>query len=158
MSLEIRCSNCGKTFTPAPSDEELVMRLRGLGAKLAMVECGMCGHATDCNPCQVLPGDEQRESPQRGPELRCPVMGCTGCVSEVDADTADSFWGCGECGNVWRSRAALSKAVTEIVKKFPYRKVCYVRHGHRWDPAPPEEEPADYEDTVERENTRHRKG
>jgi hypothetical protein len=85
--------------------------------------------------------------------LRCPEQTCSGWVCWVD-DGDEKFWGCGECGNVWFTREELDAAITTIVEKYPYRAKCYVKSGKpatAWDPAPPEEEPEDYDELVEEE-------
>jgi Zn-finger nucleic acid-binding protein len=79
--------------------------------------------------------------------LRCPVETCTGFVCEVD-----DFWGCGECGNVWKDRKSLDQAITQIVKKRAYRAGCYRRRGAEgWAAVSAENEPKDYEALVQRE-------
>ena len=82
--------------------------------------------------------------------LRCPEIGCTGWVSEVD-DGDEHFWGCGECGNVWDERGELNEAIDDIVSQFPYRKKVYRKSKGGWQPVPLEKEPEDYEGLVEDE-------
>ena len=149
----IQCSNCGKTFLPNNEGWSVVEKLAARGAQLAMIECTECGHAMRCNPTEILQGPRATQPKKSAPDLRCPVLGCTGRVSEVD-DGESTFWGCGACGTIWATRGALSGAITRIVKKFPYRGACYIREGTRWDPAALESEPGDYETRVEAESAR----
>lgn len=82
--------------------------------------------------------------------LRCPARACTGWVCEV-ADDDQTFWGCGECGNVWPTRDELNAAIDSAIEKRPYRAKCYVRSGKLWEPEPLANEPEDYEELVEEE-------
>ena len=82
--------------------------------------------------------------------LRCPEIGCTGWISEVD-DGDEHFWGCGECGNIWYDRAELDQAIDEIVSQFSYRKKVYRKSEKTWEPVPLGKEPRNYEELVEAE-------
>ena len=62
------------------------------------------------------------------------------------------FWGCGECGGIWRKKKNLYAEILAIVKKYPYRQVCYKKSGKGWLPAGLDNEPDDYEDLVEQED------
>ena len=66
-----------------------------------------------------------------------------------------SFWGCGECGNVWPERAKLFEAISDIVKKRKYRQKVYVKSGSGWKPANLSKEPKDYEELVHEEWADH---
>ncbi len=107
-----------------------------------MIECPSC-------PRAVLV-----ESPTRDhtsdQNWRCPVETCYGWVCEVE-DADATFFGCGECGNVWADRTSLSEAITAIVKKRKYRRKAYQKVGDGWISAQPGQEPPDYDELIRKE-------
>ena len=113
-----------------------------------MIKCTECWESIDCNPIAVIRGESGPE-PEERELLRCPIKQCIGWVCEVEEAPGKTFWGCGECGNVWRKRAALDKAITKIIKKPPYREGCYVRTDNGWQARDDDEVNADYEELVE---------
>ena len=146
------CSNCGKTFLPKGKSREIIVSLADKGARLAMVECAVCGITTPCNPLEIVPGSKPSSSPWptfSDIRFRCPAVACCAWVHEI-TDEDDKFWGC-DCGDVWRGQQALNQAITDIVKKFSHRKAVYVRKGKNWSPAPESQEPKNYEKLVEKE-------
>lgn len=89
--------------------------------------------------------------------LRCPEIGCTGWISEVD-DGDEHFWGCGECGNAWYERGELDEAIGNIISQFAYRKKVYRKSKGSWQPMPLEKEPENYEELVEAEEGEEESG
>jgi len=83
--------------------------------------------------------------------LRCPEDGCIGWVSFVKPRSGDSFFGCGECGTVWRTRDELNAAIDAILAKCEYRRASYVRTQEGWSGASLEDEDPKYEELVEEE-------
>jgi len=108
-----------------------------------MIGCPVCDYPLPFNP-QHPRGT--MEEPDKEPQLRCPVDACSGWVCKVE-----DFWGCGECGEVWRDRKSLNRAISATVKKHPYRAGCYVKKGSGWTPADQAQERSDYEELVESE-------
>ena len=150
----VRCSNCGKTFLPTGKSLEIIVDLAGKGASLAMIECAVCGITTNCNPLDIVPGSQPSSTPQptfSDIRFRCPTLGCVAWVHEIN-DGEDVFWGCGECGDIWRGQQALDRAISHIVKMFPHRKKVYVRTGKHWSFVPESQEPKNYEELVGKEN------
>lgn len=83
---------------------------------------------------------------------RCPVSACAGWVSLVADDEEEGpFWGCGECGSIWRERVNLLAEIDAMVARFPYRAGCYRRADGGWLPADPASIPAEYERRVQEE-------
>ena len=147
---DIRCSECGEHFVPTDEDWQLIQELGQSGADLAMIHGTKCFESVDCNPLAVIGGAADAE-PEERELLRCPTRQCIGWVTNVEESPGTTFWGCGECGNAWRKRHALDKAITKIVKRFPHRKGCYVRTGCGWQAADEDHEHPDYEEMVEDE-------
>ena len=169
MRPKIQCPDCGMPFSPTDEDWTLIQNLAKADASLAMIICTECWESVDCNPVAVVQGGAFTEKAASGsersarpeipsppgsepsPTFRCPVLGCTGWVCEVEESPRKTFWGCGECGNVWRTRDKLEKAITKILKKRAYRETCYERSESGWLPADPDQEHPDYEELVEEE-------
>jgi hypothetical protein len=95
--------------------------------------------------------DLGRTSDEESSTFRCPVSGCVGWVDLVEDEDGD-FWGCGECGSIWRKKKNLMAEITQIIKKRSYRQACYAKAGRGWKPADQDDEPEDYETLVEQES------
>ena len=79
-------------------------------------------------------------------QIRCPTSHCTGWVCYIEDEPP--FFGCGECGDEWYSKADLDADIARIIEKYPYRRAVY-RWKNGWQSMPFEQEPADYRDLVE---------
>jgi hypothetical protein len=79
-------------------------------------------------------------------QVRCPVQTCSGWVCEVD-----DFFGCGECGNIWRSEKELANAIKQSIVIFPYRAAAYMLVGQTWKNNPSGSMASDYEEKVSTE-------
>src|SRR5262249_48259982 len=111
-----------------------------------------CKKYTDCNPAALVGGDaEAPATPKREPMVRCPCRTCRGWVVKVEEYPNVFFWGCGECGNVWRDRSKLDEDISKIVKKYKYRRKSYVKLDDGWGPEPQDQEVRNYEERVESE-------
>ena len=111
-----------------------------------MIECQSCGQYFSINPIE---SKLQEIKDEKTSPLRCPVSRCCGWVSHIGRDKSEKgFWGCGECGSVWRSRAALFNEIREITKKYPYRASSYVLTDNDITPASFGNESEDYEELV----------
>jgi hypothetical protein len=67
------------------------------GQQFAMISCPTCHESAPINPVTLLPPSNQPVE-----HLPCPLCK-DGFVVFVEV-LADSFWGCGTCGNVWQSK------------------------------------------------------
>jgi|GEM_PF-1789575 len=136
--------------------------------------CIRCGHAF--NPHRLLGGLGEKSYPEEGwmrcPEegcycfgtwsvgyicppgldgdgLRCPSKACYGRIAFVEEDP--SFWGCGECGNVWFELEELYLDIEDISERHDYRDRVYVKTPYRVAPVVSGVEPADYDELVRKE-------
>lgn len=143
MTQSIRCTNprCSEAFSPSAEQAQFIAQSAAKGMTFIMLECPACGQYMRFNP--LAPGGIVETKPAL--QLRCPTRACAGWVSHVD-----TFWGCGECGEVWPNRKALDRAITKIVRQHPYRAACYQTSDAGWLPAPC---PPDYEEQVRDEWT-----
>lgn len=145
MALKIKCTGCGRVFTPTGEQMEFIKKARARGMELIMLDCGtgLC---------------YSRYNPQMGKEaaikkevaFRCPASRCTGNVTYVKDDEGP-FWGCGACGSIWYDKKNLLKEIDAIVKHFKYRRKCYRKVRGKWAPAARSKEPDDYCEMVEQE-------
>jgi len=135
---------CGASFKPNAHQETLIEQARANSMSEILLDCPEC---MDSVSLSLAPGG--RPAPEREPEtpppLRCPVLHCSGWVSLIPPSATakgakrrikeQAFWGCGECGSVWYDANNLQREITAIVKRFAYRKKCYVKRGGKWEPA-----------------------
>ena len=146
MPLKIRCSKCGKDFTPSREDARNIRLSGEQMLHLIRVDCPHCGSYSNCR--SLMSAGKKATLPRAPSDLnyRCPELGCTGWVCQVE----DS-WGCGECGSVWQKQKALWADITEIVERFEYRKASYTKTKTGWKPGPEGAEDTQYETKVEAE-------
>jgi hypothetical protein len=151
MSGTVICEKCGATFKPLDTPEaDLVRRAAKARIDELNVDCPRCKKWTAINPVAVVAGKDG--TVVSTPTYRCPVSACAGWVSYVASNKKKGpFWGCGECGSIWFTKANLLKEIDKIIKKFAYRKKCYRKSKGEWVPAAPDKMPDDYEERVENE-------
>lgn len=77
-------------------------------------------------------------------QIHCPTSHCSGWVCFIDG-----FYGCGECGNVWFSKADLDQAIDEIIQQYAHRRQVYQKIDNSYQPL--ENEPSSYNALVETE-------
>lgn len=142
MGEELFRGECGHEFRPEGLAGQLLDRVQSGDMPLAMIECPVCHSYTSV--------DAPNRKPEPEEKFRCPVETCIGWVCKVD-DGESTFFGCGECGNVWADRPDLFEAISEVVKKHKYRRKVYLKAGKAWKPAPLNKEPGNYEDLVAKE-------
>ena len=140
--MKVECTNCERGFDATPSQSKLIERLTAAGAPLAMLECPHCG---------LFFGIALRPSREEETPYRCPMSGCAGWVSYVTLKRRRPFYGCGECGCLWKTEADVFAAISAVVKRYPYRRKSYVRKDGRWLPGDPKKEARSYEERTERE-------
>ena len=81
-------------------------------------------------------------------EIRCPIETCYGWVSEVEENKDSLFYGCGNCGNIWKNKSTLFESVRSISKKYPYRVSVYLASNDGFTGVSLKEEPEDYDELV----------
>jgi hypothetical protein len=123
----VTCTVCERRFEPPPSAKRVIAaRLKAGIDDLLAVDCPFCKRM---ELVEIGPREEE--------PLRCPVPSCAGFVSRVTEGRGAkkaSFWGCGECGSIWREVSKLHREIESITKRFPYRKQCYKKVGKEWHP------------------------
>lgn len=84
-------------------------------------------------------------------QIRCPTSHCTGWVCFIEDEDAP-FFGCGECGGTWDSKAQLDADIGKIAAKHPLHRAVYIQiENAGWQSAPFDKEPDDYCARVEEE-------
>lgn len=142
MALKVKCSECGRDFTPTSEQMKFIKESKAKGMDLIIFDCGNCHFSTFYNPQTGRPPREKKEI-----TYWCPVSGCSGKVSYVKDDDGP-FWGCGECGSIWYDKKNLLKEIDAIVKRFKYRRKCYKKVKGKWEPADSPIEPDGYYELV----------
>jgi hypothetical protein len=108
--------------------------------------------AIECSACRQVylwqPAGCNAEDIHSDIAPRCPAAGCDGWVVFVQETADSSFLGCGECGNVWRSRAALNAAIEKVCGKYSYRAACYFQSEQGYIGVPLEDEVEGYREMV----------
>jgi len=137
--MELTCNICKRAYAPIAEQNAFMHASRGKGMKFVMLKCPHCGSHSSVSIAE--------ETPEPKPTYRCPVAGCAGWVSQVE-DERMGFWGCGECGAIWKSLAGLAREITAIVAKFTYRKQSYRKRGRHWMPGDLAKEVGGYEERV----------
>jgi len=131
MSITVTCSKCGQQFEPLPNEQKTIEQIQSNGGKIAMVSCTLCKKTFVLNLCNLTEKEKNTEIP-----FLCPVSHCGGWVSYVDdLDGSKSFYGCGECGQVWADRIELENDITASIEIWPYRKSAYMPiNSGGWSP------------------------
>lgn len=83
--------------------------------------------------------------------IRCPVKACSGWVCEVEDSPNHTFFGCGECGNVWWKKSELDQAISQAIEKSPYRAQSYLNTEQGWIAQPLKLEDPDFDQKVRKE-------
>jgi uncharacterized Zn finger protein len=142
--MNIKCPHCNNNFIPDKKQAQFLIDAKVNAMSFIMLNCPNCKKSFPFNPTKlsdVLPG--QTEKP-----LRCPILGCTGLVSHIKED---SFYGCGECGSIWRDKKNLFRDIANSIKSYSYRSKVYLKEMNRYLPVEPDKEPKDYDDKVRKE-------
>ena len=124
------CNNCHTEFVLSEEQEKFVSRMQNTGLKVVTIDCPHCNKPTlytDDSRYEHIRLDDKAEENL----LRCPISHCIGLVCFIDS-SPPHFWGCGECGHEWYKEEKLQKDISAIIKKYPYRKTCYVKKGKKW--------------------------
>lgn len=138
----INCPNCKNNFSPNENQKKFIQESIEKKMSFIMIECGACHHTIPLNPLnlsiEVTPDEEQ---------LRCPIIGCYGYIGLIK----ENKFGCGECGNVWKSKNDLFNDIRKIIIKYPYRKKVYIFDKNDIRPMPLTKEPKNYDDMIRKE-------
>jgi len=142
--MKLICTHCKQEFQVSPGKQKIYDEAKASGDLFVMLACEVCdrGFSIPLRPLDPPPEGEEN--------FRCPESRCTGIVSFIK-DEDDDFWGCGECGSVWRSDEDFQDAIQVIIKAFPFRKKVYKIKDHKFHPVPSDKEPEDYDEVVEEE-------
>jgi uncharacterized Zn finger protein len=95
--MEIKCPNCLKIFNPNEKDEKFILEAIKKNQKLAFIECQECYKDVPVNPLNLL----EIENKPEDKIMDCPICK-DGIIVHIKNETED-FYGCGECGNVWKN-------------------------------------------------------
>ncbi|WP_152601976.1 hypothetical protein [Burkholderia paludis] len=139
--LSVKCNSCEKEFCPSSDLQKRMRKFINQGRGLIMLECPACHADIAWKP----------ESKRKDVPFRCPVSQCDGWVSYVDSFEEGNFWGCGECGSIWRKKESLMAEISSIQEKYGYRKSCYQKIGDDWVPENQNNEVDRYDDLVQSE-------
>ena len=103
---EIKCEACRTIFKLSQEDEDKIKLGKNEGSKFIELRCYDCGIRINYNPTdeEILPLDPSGKTTEE--YYNCPTRNCEGIVIEVE-----DFWGCGTCGNVWKSEEKLKKKI-----------------------------------------------
>ena len=138
------CNNCNKKYELSQEDELFIQEAKRSNMTFAMLNCKLCGSSFPINPQNIekslIKDDVENQF------LRCPTQGCYGFVVKIN-----DIYGCGECGNVWNNMYEVYTDISQIIKKFPYRKNVYIQDNNTYAPVDDDKEPDNYEDLVRQE-------
>jgi hypothetical protein len=138
----LKCTICGSEFEENETERKLIESRVAKGWGTVAVDCTSCGlsFTFDVDPGAAPLG------------LRCPEPSCTGLVLLSSGwNGMPHKWLCGECGNAWLHDEELNAAVSNIVNRFPRRKMVYQHRDGGWFPVPLDFEPSEYRELVESE-------
>ncbi len=144
---KIKCHTCNKLFTPRDFQINHIKESKQKGCRIISLNCSLCKGDIAYDPIN----EKSINMYAKEEELvyRCPIARCTGWVSYASEESDEkSFWGCGECGSIWYNRENLFGEISDIVKKYKYRRKCYIKQKQEWKPADLDKEHKDYEDLV----------
>lgn len=142
----VTCTKCNNSFEPTPEQNSLIEQIASKGGGLVMLNCEVCMKLFPYNaPTENIQEDDVGETP-----FLCPVPHCGGWVSYIDDETPP-FYGCGECGSVWKDKKSLDKDISRISKRYAYRTAAYKWVDRTWFPASYEELPDNLMEQIENE-------
>lgn len=108
--MKIKCLKCQKIFDATTQQEQFINQSKSKNMSLIFIECSDCHRNVPVNPSDLL----SQESPkiEKDSLIKCPI--CDGMVSFIENDTDGNFYGCGECGSIWRKQENLMKDISEV--------------------------------------------
>lgn len=144
--IKSECQVCHRTFTLSHQQAILVTDLLKRNLNFIMVECPLCGFATNYKAeNETIQNINITVSPS---SYRCPVSHCSGWVDFINEETSE-FFGCGECGSIWHEEKNFQKEITDIISLYDYRAKCYEIILDKWMPSAIKNEDKNYEKLIE---------
>lgn len=113
--MKILCDVCKNKFELSLNQRDFINESIKKDMNFIMLQCNICMNSFPVNPKSLDSNIDSEEN-----KLRCPVEGCYGLVSKID-----DFYGCGECGHVWKNKKILHLEILDIIRKYPYRAKVY---------------------------------
>lgn len=109
--MKIKCLKCQKIFDATVQQEQFINQSKSKNMSLIFIECSECHRNVPVNPSDLLLLQETPKIEKDSP-IKCPI--CDGMVSFIENDTDGNFYGCGECGSIWRKQENLMKDISEV--------------------------------------------
>lgn len=116
MNMIVRCPNCQKTFNANYEQKSLVESAIKKNMRLVFIKCPECYQNVPINPSDLLSKVPQKDADKKDNNqevIECPICH-DGVVCYID-DKDEQFWGCGECGNIWKTKDDLEKDINKKV-------------------------------------------
>ena len=112
--MEIKCPNCFEIFVPNKKEEQKISNAIKKDQKFFITECIKCYQDIEINPCDLL----NINTPNEEKIIYCPI-----CNDEIGVvcyvkDETEEFYGCGECGNIWKSKSEIENLIKNGLKKY----------------------------------------
>ena len=110
----IRCPNCQKTFNANYEQKSLVESAIKKNMRLVFIKCPECYQNVPINPSDLLSKVPQKDADKKDNNqkvIECPICH-DGVVCYID-DKDEQFWGCGECGTIWKTKDDLEKDINK---------------------------------------------
>ena len=111
--MNIRCPKCRKIFEASAQQKSFVNQSIGKNMNLIFIECPFCYVNVPINPKDLL----LTKSPEAKDKtsIDCPICE-EGVVCYGENEVDGSFYGCGECGNIWSNKENLEKDIEKAKK------------------------------------------
>lgn len=97
--MKVKCPKCKNEFTPDKNQTKILTYAIEKKQPLLFLDCIICKQLIPINPNDLLGefiGTKETEAP-----IECPVCQ-QGKV--VFVNSGEGFWGCGECGSIWKNK------------------------------------------------------
>jgi hypothetical protein len=126
--MKVLCSNCNKEIKLDTKTLSFISNAEKKNRSFIMLPCDKCGLDFSYNP--------QNKNNVFEKELiwRCPTSGCHGYVSFISDYADKAFYGCSETGDIWYKKEDFYTDIKNIIKKYSYRKNCYICQNNEWLP------------------------
>ena len=144
-TMKVKCDNCRREFMPSDEQSQLIERSKAKDMQFIFIECPRCGigSAVILKKGQELPN--VTPTVVQSPDVQA------GFPISQEEKRQKPFWGCGECGSIWRKLENLEREIEAIVAKFSYRRKSYRKKAGKWLPGELDKETRDYDERVENE-------
>lgn len=111
--MNVKCPKCQKIFETNTRQEQILNQAISKNMSLIMIKCPECRVNVPINPKEslsIIPSKNENNTSI----FECPI--CGGIVSFIENDADGSFYGCGECGSIWRKQENLMREISEVKK------------------------------------------